>query len=703
MTTKIDELTETLNSYLEIYRDEMDMFNKIYLRARQDYLSKITSTINNYNIDRGINPYFIIRALLPYNQFPSLVNSDNWEQSNNSILSSNSANCKFTIAKTGDKCFFIKVITILSPTLYLSADCIIFDILNAIIFQKIRDAGSIFRNKIDKYIPKFIDANYSYLTYISPDLNDKWDYSLIANKTNEQSPLNFERRTLKDKIKLYKNDRYIYITEAISDNKSLGDVLEEIFNIILVKPLKTDEYDNEKEYIMKNDEGEDIKIKMIEIKENYKILIGLLNNIGGLYEFIENIGYYFGFLHNDLHLGNILCKIKDNVGELKLIDLGRVSFGFFCKNKSKEIEDELIYYIEKLDIAKIYLGKTTNEFLEMGNPVNDIYKSIFYYPNSRIDKRLFNENISYSSKDDNLYICLDLITLSLNLFIVFAIYNLVLDKTQISELYITDEIKNICEFIELCKGLIEIEFISKTIKINELSKMEITDKYYNIFNRINLKFNLIEVNDIFNKYREIYEILESYEIKIKEIFINILNCLLIMNLFIINGIKDGTEGIIKEGEKYKLIMNNNKLIHKYCQFYKTSKIENQLIAIKDLFKELNIDNKEYFLKNMSKYKLFKPYIKGIEISGGKLKLIKKYIGDKTKGSKTKTRGNIMEKIEKIKNKSSSRSKFILTNYLEEIRFYERENYEEKSKKEGSKKLNVNELYLMYTKIYNYKK
>lgn len=680
----MEGLRDILNRELETNRENLEIYNKLYIKLFNEYVSINGINVNKYNIHRGLNPYFIIRALLEYKELPLIT--DGWQQSNDSILTSNSANCKFTIGTDGINNYFIKVITILGDNGNLTNDIIIFDILNSIIFKNIRDKGVIFRDKIDRYIPKFVDANYSYITEIMRDGNEKWDYKLLMDRENSKSPLNLSIRTIKERIKLYKNDRYVYITEAISENKGLSEILEIIFNIILLRPLKVDIGDNEREYEMNGEGSKKIRMRMDEIKENYKIFGEIIKNMVDLYNFIEEMSYYFNFLHNDLHLGNILCKIRGEIGELKLIDMGRVSFGFFAINKSNDIEDELLYYIDKLEISKIYLGKKTEEFI-CQNMIDKIYNAKFYYPQGRNRRRLFVENISKEIRDNNLYICLDLTTLTLNLFIYFSIYSLFIG--DIEKEYISEEIIRVIEFIDICKEMVELEYKSSNITRDNLSRLEIMDKYYNINNRSYLRFKIMDLDEIFNKYREIREKIDGGE-KIDELFRKILDGILFMNLMIKNEILENTDGIIEENGTYKLILNNNKIIHLYCQFYErgiTSRIEEKLVNIKRLFNKLNEINKNYLRTRMNRSKLFKPYINGMESRGGSKKLRKYKKGGKFDKSK----------------KTKMTYTFKLDEYLRDIERIEGSIKGSKSRSRSSRRdNNINEIHGMYKRIYEIK-
>jgi len=687
----MEELRVVLRRNLELNKENLEIYKKLYKKLYDEFILINGININKYNIHRGLNPYFIIRALLEYKELPLIT--DRWEQSNDSILTSNSANCKFTIGTDGINNYFIKVISILGDNGNLTSDLIIFDILNSIIFKNIRDKGIIFRDKIDKYIPKFIDANYSYITTIMKDKNEKWDYKLLMDKENSKSPLNLSIRNIKERIRLYNNDRYVYITDAISDNKSITEILETIFNIILLKPLKVDIENDDREYEMNGEGSEKIRMKMGEIKENYKIFGEIIKNMVDLYDFIENMSYYFNFLHNDLHLGNILCKIRGEIGELKLIDLGRVSFGFFTINKSKDIEDELLYYMDKLEISKIYLGKKTEEFI-CENMIDRIYNENFYYPQGRNVRRLFIENISKYTKDNNLYICLDLTTLTLNLFIYFSIYSIFIGDKDNE--YISDDIIRVIEFIEICKDIVELGYTSSNLTRDNISRLEILDKYYNINIRSYLRFKTIELDEIFNKYREIREKIEGSD-KIAELFRRILDGILFMNLMIKNEILEDTEGIIEDKGTYKLLLNNNKIIYLYCQFYErgiTSRMEEKLEKIKRLFNKLNEINKNYLRTTMNKSKLFKSFINGMDTRGGNKKLkVYKNGGKFDKSKKTKiTRGEYTFKLDE---------------YLREIERMEgdvKSSIKDKMIKKDSKSKgnNINEIHEMYKRIYEIK-
>ena len=69
----------------------------------------------------------------------------------------------------------------------------------------------------------------------------------------------------------------------------------------------------------------------------------------------------YNFLHNDLHMSNLLCKtMTDNEGEMgdiKMIDFGRSSFGYFMNNPNIDLDSEILYYMNKLNITDSQVEK----------------------------------------------------------------------------------------------------------------------------------------------------------------------------------------------------------------------------------------------------------------------------------------------------------------------------------------------------------
>ena len=177
---------------------------------------------NEYNrrITYGYNPNYLVRSLVYYKDFPiNEVDILNWNQENNGLLLKTSVNCKFTIGEYLNKYYFIKVVNLLSDTPDRHIDCIIFDIINGLIFKllPLMDRGL--------FISKFIDSNYSYLTSVVN--GDSWDYRLLMSINNPLSPLQLDVNKAQSDI--YMHDRYIYTTEAFKNCDSVWNIL---YNII---------------------------------------------------------------------------------------------------------------------------------------------------------------------------------------------------------------------------------------------------------------------------------------------------------------------------------------------------------------------------------------------------------------------------------------------------------------------------------------
>jgi hypothetical protein len=120
-----------------------------------------------------------------------------------------------------------------------------------------------------------------------------------------------------------------------------------------------------------------------------------------LYRFIEYLGLYYGFIHNDLHSGNIIFNTDTN--KMMMIDLGRVSFKRFIDNEEQIVNDHVRYEIVKLGYDTMY-------------PTRDLssYKKLYS------DTALFSHRISYTVPNKpNLYFgfVFDVITLTLNIYV----------------------------------------------------------------------------------------------------------------------------------------------------------------------------------------------------------------------------------------------------------------------------------------------
>ena len=190
---------------------------------------------------------------------------------------------------------------------------------------------------------------------------------------------------------------------------------------------------------------------------NLKSAYIIINLMSIIYEFLESISLKYGYIHNDLHSGNIL--FDDIKNHLVIIDYGRNVFQYFCDNEDIEINQFINQEVNKLNLLS-----------KFNNDINLNYKKI-------INSENFKYNIP-SIKFNNKYLggIFDIITLSLSLYKF-----LILIKQQNNYNELTNII-NLFETLIIFEGNINTN--NYTIKI------------------VNPNTNIIELLNIYNTNRQ---------------------------------------------------------------------------------------------------------------------------------------------------------------------------------------------------------
>ncbi len=281
----------------------------------------------------------------------------------NGLLVKQSVNCKFTLANINSQSekIFIKVVDNRIKSL------IIYDIINSIIFDKFNkefeaDHGDIYETCLIKYKSSFI----SY--YDNRGTNDYWNYNdLIYFVTNKNSKYNY--KNLLKPTHIYKYLCHIFITDAVKGKaESIGQIL--------------------------NNYNERTKSKCFAV----------FASMYQVYLFLEWVGILRGYVHNDLHLGNILYDDINN--RVIIIDYGQNVFCYYYDNNDDNINIEVNNIIKDLNLSdKFSLSRTLT--------YKEIIKSPYFsnnIPNFKIISRS-NLNAPYY-----MGVIFDLMTLSLNLY-----------------------------------------------------------------------------------------------------------------------------------------------------------------------------------------------------------------------------------------------------------------------------------------------
>jgi hypothetical protein len=320
-------------------------------------LLKIECPINYYTNMNHFKLSFLIHSL----------NFENYMPLNNGELFENSINCKYTLATITNigknENLFIK-----STDLSRDNDDIKIDIISCILFEYIynlikQDQNNNFAKNISDlsdYVAIFKGAIPSF-TFL-----DKWNYNTILNQYNIDKCY-----IIHDSFNYKKKENYIYITNSVNNPDTI---------ITMINNFQND----------------------IEKDKNNANIIIYLNEISSIYNFIYYYGSQYGYLHNDLHSGNLLLDTIKN--KIIMIDYGQNSFGYFYENN-----DEIVN------------GYVKNYYKLLNNDDDEItYKNM-------IDLNFTDKNYLISiikSLKNNSYMTyiLDLITLSLNLLYSYRIF-----------------------------------------------------------------------------------------------------------------------------------------------------------------------------------------------------------------------------------------------------------------------------------------
>ncbi len=338
-------------------------------------------------------------------------------------LIQNSANCKFTISKINNEHSFIKIVDSVS-----TSDLLIYDTVTGYILNKILTENQEF-NRFKKCL---VEYKYSFLSYYNiiqhgSTINSFWNYNnLIQYDYQLMSPYHFNNI---NNIPNYYKECYVYISDVVNGNaKSYGSIIREYINQNTAYNLQ---------YAF--------------------VVIGIMSII---YEFLELISVKYGYIHNDLHSGNILFDNVEN--RLVIIDYGRNVFQYYCDNEDIEINQFINEEVYKLNLLS-----------KFNNDTNLNYKKI-----------ILNSNFTYnipSVKFNNKYLggIFDIITLSLSLY-KFLI--LIKQQNNYQELI---NIINLFETIIKFEGNInsnnyKIKIVNPTATISDILDIYNTNRQNNI-------------------------------------------------------------------------------------------------------------------------------------------------------------------------------------------------------------------------------
>lgn len=357
--SKFKELIDEYKDEVSILTEDLDIIDEFNDKVKALIRSDISVTTFRDTLVK--NSFFLSSLITQLLQFDKYTPTNN-----NGLLQSNSVNCKFTLSSVRfkgedkDTQLFIKVVDYFSQQLPKSSDLLIFDIAAAIIFELLLTLPE--NTKYRHLIPVY---KGSFLSFTRAN----WNYNEIYY-TNPLSPYN------KDNIvsggsPYYKNQSILLMTEAINNPISAGNILSKVYSS--------------------------------QTQQNIELLAHLISKAHELYDFIKYIGLKYGFMHNDLHMNNVIMDCL--TGNLVMIDFGRASFYKYIKYNDEAVNSNIINDFLKLDYDLVIPSFKIND------DSSRLYKN----------KNLFNYNISIGDDDNYFGIIYDLITYSLNIYI-YMIY-----------------------------------------------------------------------------------------------------------------------------------------------------------------------------------------------------------------------------------------------------------------------------------------
>jgi len=303
-----------------------------------------------------------------------------------SKLEGNSANCKFQIADVtlNQKTlkFFYKIVKYESQNRNIETkrnDLLLYDVVNSVIIEKIihknnediecpTNSNIVF--KLRNHFPKYISSSLSF--YKTDSHNSYWDYNIIKY-TNPISPYSY-KTVIDNSSTIYKDKCMLICYNAIN-------------MISFEKVFKN--YINDSRYIIN---------KTVALRA----LIGYVPLINA----IIYLGVLYGFMHNDLHSGNVVFNLETNY--LMIIDYGRASFKKYIDTSTENINNLVKYNVCKLGYDDIYPSLSLDD-----------------YPSIYSHKPLFNHRLSSSIQHEPSFyfgFIFDIITITLNIYIKTLVY-----------------------------------------------------------------------------------------------------------------------------------------------------------------------------------------------------------------------------------------------------------------------------------------
>ncbi len=492
-------------------------------------LKEFIDTYKTKQLPNNNDDFFLKSFKIFFLKFSSYIPDINFA---NGLLKANSVNCQFTIANIDSEPSFIKVV----DSAY-NSDLILYDSVSGYIFNKIirSDLLSTYNSCVVEYKNSFLSYYYDNIWNYSNLILYDDDHNAFENRYNYDNILRYETR--------YKNC-YIYISNVVKGNAvGYGNIIKRYINNL-----------------------------------NREKLINILTIIASMaivYDFLELIGINYGYVHNDLHQGNILFDDIDN--RLVIIDYGKNAFQYFSDND----DDELNTFINN-EVYKLNLNSKFSDDTDL------TYKKIIESNNFKCKVPSYKVNNKY------LGIAFDIITLSLN------IYKLIYDLNN----QLQGKNSGILHMITIFETLIKFHYCKIKLRINYISIDDLISIYEH--GRQQLQSGLI-INTL-NTCLYIFDGLLLLALLLKHRNLNEIDLL-------------SHNAIIFEGGFQINRLDTNEL-NNYLEFLKTIFDSNQNILKNCIIFRKLVSNGGLSLKSKSITKSLKSYIDGKQIPSIKRTIFK---------------------------------------------------------------------------------
>jgi len=443
-STTLSKQTTFKHNWIKYILDNYNYdYIKYDIKTTNTFLNFISENIKSVakKVQIMINDFFIASCVI---YTLSWWYQKNYKAIKNGILNVNSANCKFTFARIDNKNMFIKVVNT-----SIKSDYIINDIINCLLLEILYKNIKGYPQRSDYYNTPDIFTNYELKDFVNEfetsfssfSTETNWDYNDLMKKK-----YTFDTFCQNNPLDNYNKKCHIFITNAINGKP---ETLHTIFKSYINNPSL----------------------------DNLNMIIRYFSSLKHVYNYIYFMGFHYGFLHNDLHQGNLLFDTY--IDKLTIIDYGRNYIGYFYDNRFPLIDNCVKNYHKILNYKNLY-----GEVIEPNN-----YRDMIeMYKNS-------TSLYSIIKSDNNGYMThiLDIITLSL------------------SCLYYIDLIKNYQHNISGVSGNIQYDnFFMRLTNLIYFAKSTGANEYDDLINK-NL---IISITDTSMDLEEIIKTYMNTKIKI---------------------------------------------------------------------------------------------------------------------------------------------------------------------------------------------